>query len=238
MRIIQLTLSLILFASSLHAQANRGEEVGEIKPQLVSRLEKPNCEYLLMNIDSFSNALQNDPNSTGYVITYGGNRAVARAERRMRKQILGRGFSLDRLVFVNGGGKDDLETIELWSVPPGAEPPSPQPPRETQSTIDTESEVAAEPTKPYIHSSEFADGVAGCTEELEIEHYAETLKANSKRRGNIVIYETSRRSFREREKEILDDLMKSGVVRQRLKTFFVRVTPNRQLNGAELWVLP
>jgi hypothetical protein len=126
----------------------------------------------------------------------------------------------------------DRAEIEMWLVPAGAEIPEivSQPEPEVAEKPEKEPKT---PAKPYIFSSEFYDGVAGCGEELDLEGFAETLKKNPKSRGNIVIMLMTKADFREKEKEIIDFLTGKGIARKRLRTFYVN-----SFGGVELWLLP
>lgn len=84
-------------------------------------------------LDNMAIELQNSPGSTGYIIAYAGRGARAGHADRMGRRALDylvrtRGISSNRLVFVNGGGRD-RNTYELWIVPQGAEAPRPTPTR-------------------------------------------------------------------------------------------------------------
>ena len=82
-------------------------------------------------MDNLAIELQNNPGSTAYVISYGGRSArpnqADRMNDRARAYLTGmRGISPERLVFVNGGHREN-NTYEFWLVPQGAEPPTPTP---------------------------------------------------------------------------------------------------------------
>jgi hypothetical protein len=71
-------------------------------------------------LDNFFVELNNDPNSTGYIINYGSARDVARRERLIKSHITFRSFPASRIVFVNGGVEPQIRT-KLWRVPAGAD---------------------------------------------------------------------------------------------------------------------
>lgn len=204
------------------------------KAILIDQFQRANCEDVLMRTDNFFVHLQNNPGASGYIIFYGRRRAVAIAEREAKNWIRIRNFDPGQIVLVRGGGINERAEIEMWLVPPGADPPEVKPQAESEE-IETHEKEPAIPTKPYIFSSEHGEGIAGCTEELDLEGYAAALKTNPKSRGNIVIYATSKEFFREREKEILDFLKDKGIARKRLRTFYQK---SEALFGTELWFLP
>jgi hypothetical protein len=83
------------------------------------------------NFDNFAIALQEDPTATGYIIVYNGRRSrPARLNTlvsRSRDYVVNtRNIDRGRVVVV-GGGARDVDTIELWIVPQGAQPPRPTP---------------------------------------------------------------------------------------------------------------
>lgn len=209
----------------------------EIKPQLLEKFSRQNCEYVLMMTDSFMVELSNNPVSTGYAIIYGKPRIAAAAMREIRNWLKMRRFDESRMVFIEGGGIGGRAEIEFWLVPPGAAPPEPSPQPEYVEPDKTDATVTEprKPTEPYIFSREYYDGVAGCgeSEELNLEGFAALLKENPKSRGNVVIILDTRAGFREKEKEILDYLTGKGIARKRLRTFYVN-----SFGGVEFWFLP
>ena len=79
--------------------------------------------------------------------------------------------------------------------------------------------------------------MGGCSGESP-QLYAAFLKANPAMRGNVVIGASSSVAYCRRAREKLDELAGMGVARRRLRTFFVRVKPNRLQESVEYWLLP
>lgn len=82
-------------------------------------------------LDNYAIQLQQEPDSQGYIIVYSGRRGRAgdqqkRIERIRDYLINMRGTEARRLVFLTGGTREDA-VVELWLVPTGATPPTPQP---------------------------------------------------------------------------------------------------------------
>lgn len=231
--------------------AKQASEAGfiylEPKARLIDKFSASagNCEYVQANLDSFMTDLGNDPTSAGYIITYGTPRAISTAERIIRGWIKFRHFDPSRITIVRGGGNSKRADIELWLAPAGATPPEPSAQVETNEPPEPEIKPVVM-KKPYIFDSDFIALDGGCVSDeqsldLDIESYALSLKQNPKSRGNIVIYETSKKSFREKEKEILAGLKENGLDRRKIKTFFVKVKPvtiATRGEGIELWLLP
>jgi len=81
--------------------------------------------------DNLAIALQNSPDTTAYIIIYAGQhsrtgQADALGKRSMDYLTITRGVGVQRLVFINGGYRDQ-DFFEIWLCPPGAHPPSPTP---------------------------------------------------------------------------------------------------------------
>lgn len=205
------------------------------KPVLVDKFTRGNCEEVLARMDYFFTELQNNPDAAGYFIAYGKPRVVNTAIREANNWIKIRRFDVNRITIVKGGGNSDSAEIEMWRVPAGADAPEI---KSSPDTVETEPKKAVtNPKEPYIFSSEYYDGIAGCGNDdgsgLDLEGYAEMLKENPKSRGNIVIMNLSKTEFRQKEREILQFLTKQGINRTRLKTFHQKV-----FGGVELWFLP
>lgn len=208
------------------------------KARMIAQLKNNNCEERQAMMDVFFVELNNEPSAMGYIFSFGSPRAVARVEKQMRANLKWRKYDESRITFVNGGGRSKKPTVEFWIVPAGAEAPKPVLPDENEADFDTgENNTKAEidPKKPFVHSREYYDGgsCVGEDPEIDLEGYAEYLKANPKARGNIVILMMTKAEFRQREKEILDFLKFKGIARKRLRTFH-----QKTFGGVELWILP
>lgn len=80
-------------------------------------------------LDNFAIALQNAPGAQGYVLVYSGRQsrtgeAQRRADRIKDYLVNTRGIDASRVVTLDAGQREAV-TIQLWIVPPGAEPPRP-----------------------------------------------------------------------------------------------------------------
>jgi hypothetical protein len=100
-------------------------------------------------LDNFAIELNSDPNAVGYLIVYGGRRAVkgiakTRALRAKNYLVTKRGLPSDRIVWVDGGYREDLNT-EIHIAPRGATAPSASPsidPSEVQFVKATKAKKA------------------------------------------------------------------------------------------------
>lgn len=234
-----LTLTLDDLLKDCGKTASDTGSIAEVpQARLIERMQNPNCEYRQMLMDVFFTELNNNPNATGYIFTYGSPRTVAQTEKKIRANLKWRKYDESLIVFVNGGGRSKKPTIDYWLVPAGADIPTPELPIENEADFDTtedKSEIKPDPKNPYVFSSEYYDG-GSCiddVQELDLEGYAKFLKKNPKARGNIVILMMTKTDFREKEKEILDFLKTKGIARKRLRTFH-----QKTFGGVELWILP
>ena len=83
------------------------------------------------NFDNFAVALQEDPTATGYIIVYNGRRSrparLTTLVNRSRDYVVNtRNIDRSRIAVISGGTRE-VDTIELWIVPQGAQPPRPTP---------------------------------------------------------------------------------------------------------------
>lgn len=81
-------------------------------------------------LDNYAIQLQAEPGSQGYVIVYparkaGSNQAQARGQRIVDYLVNTRGIDTSRVVVTMGPAREDW-LFELWVVPQGAPPPTPQ----------------------------------------------------------------------------------------------------------------
>ncbi len=76
-------------------------------------------------LDNYFVELQNNPAARGYIINYGSARDIQRREALIRNHIRFRNFDASRITFVRGGDRGNrIETL-LFTVPAGAQPPTP-----------------------------------------------------------------------------------------------------------------
>ncbi len=97
------------------------------------------CEDIRTRLDTFLIELQNNPETKGYIIYYGGkNHSVCNVNRlpkhkeiniivtTFKDQVVFRNQDLGRIVWINGGYRENW-TTELWVVPNNADAPKPTP---------------------------------------------------------------------------------------------------------------
>ena len=105
--------------------SNTGVVAGIPQPREIDQFGRLANDEVKARLDLFGGELQSDPNSTGYIITYGPAREVTRRETLIRNYLTtNRGIDPGRLVFINGGTEREIRT-RLILVPAGAEAPTP-----------------------------------------------------------------------------------------------------------------
>lgn len=81
--------------------------------------------------DNLAIELQNSPDTTASIIIYAGQhsrtgQADALGKRSMDYLTITRGVSANRMIFINGGYREQ-DSFEIWLCPPGVHPPAPTP---------------------------------------------------------------------------------------------------------------
>jgi hypothetical protein len=110
------------FCSACDSKASETGIVRELpKPRLVDQFGSIPLGDLQARLDYFLIQMQNDPNSTGYIVMYGPVRDKIRYERLIRRYVWQRNFPIKRLVFVDGGVQPGNST-RFWSAPAGSDP--------------------------------------------------------------------------------------------------------------------
>jgi hypothetical protein len=108
-----LALVLIL-CSAARAQQNMDDT------RLFDTFKDSNWEEAMARLDNFAIQLQNEPNATGVVIVYGGQRrrrGEPQAWSNCIKDYLvnRRGLNADRIIVMNGGYRESV-TAEMWTT--------------------------------------------------------------------------------------------------------------------------
>ena len=118
-KIIKAAAIVLVLAFSLTGSASdklrQFDEFGDI-----------NCEDEMARLDNFAIQLQNEPNTKGVMIFYGGRRfrgrlpkrgeAAARAARLKPYLVERRGIPSERVIVIDGGYAEEWH-VELWVIP-------------------------------------------------------------------------------------------------------------------------
>jgi len=196
------------------------------------------CEDGNARLDAFFAELSNNPDNQGYIIIYASParaRAAHNREQLARNYMRFRKFDPSRITVVRGPYRKNAIT-QFWRVPPGSAAPDML---QADAVAPPEAPTKADPSKPYIYATRYADGLAECQVPMyDLKAYAEVLNTERRSRGRIVIAEPSRANFNREMREIQAELNAHGVAKTRVTYIYKYVRPNRAMELTELWVLP
>lgn len=85
----------------------------ESSSKLIDEFEKINTGEIKARLDSYFIALNNDPNSQGYIVIYGSTKEVLAREKQIKSYVAARRFDLSRVKFIKGSARKVIKT-ELW----------------------------------------------------------------------------------------------------------------------------
>lgn len=192
-----------------------------------------NCEEGFARLDGFFVELNNNPGDTGLIVIYG-DALDAKAARRREKQLMNhfsfRKFDRSRVRMIRGAA--NTGSTQFWMVPTGADMPAIAEAPQVAGTVTAS-------TQAYLYAADYSDGVPGCFGNLyDVEEYAKVLQADAKSTARIVISRSSQAKYRSKVREIVAELARYGITRNRIVTVYKYVRPNRLLEVTELWVIP
>lgn len=201
----------------------------ESKAEIIDEFGRISCDDFLARIDNFYIALDNNPNSQGYIVIYGDNDYL---RTKLVYELWFNGaakfgavksenFSDNRITKIRGEEKGNIK-IQLWKVPDGAKKPD--------FNEEKWNFVFPSNTKPFIFYEEFWDQICSSVSFEKI--YIEYLNANPEAHGNIVIYEESYKNFLKTKKETLNLLFK--IPAKKFRFFFVK----SESSNIEFWLIP
>lgn len=96
------------------------------KATLIDTINAATDDDVKARFEAVRNALGNDPNATVVVINYGTARQIATRERQIQKAIRFLQIDASRVTVLRGGDRGTGIVTEVWVVPAGATPPTPQ----------------------------------------------------------------------------------------------------------------
>lgn len=107
-------------AEKIHKECFGISLLDTLVPKLVDSFGITNLEVEWARLDNFFIQLNNDPQTVGYIVVYGGrvNKFGELKERpkTLKNYIKNRGFEPDRIIFVEGGFREKFE-YEFWISP-------------------------------------------------------------------------------------------------------------------------
>ncbi len=89
------------------------------------KLENDDVKARIQNF--YLTQLNNNPTAQGYIINYGTDKQIAAREKQIRNAITFLKLDPSRVTFVRGGATGGDVKTQLWIVPAGATPPTPEP---------------------------------------------------------------------------------------------------------------
>ena len=222
-------------SSPAHSVSEKFDEYGRVG----------HCDWTA-RLDNFAIKFQQDPTMSGYVVTFDSpNKNRARAEWELdRSQFYlthERGIDPSRIVFVNGGEREDVEIVltELWIVPPGAVPPV-APPEINKYTAPNFSGVFnVYHTDEHIYQEMIEMGYS--SEHIAHVQFATKLKEQPESVGYLVIRASKNgapgawRRIARRDEDILQ--REHGIEAARLRSIDGGRASGESAQ-VELWILP
>lgn len=197
------------------------------KAELFVEYDKAGCELLLSGTDAFINKLLDVPNSTGYVVIHPEKKFPNKGrwyEQLIRSEAHFAEFDKTRLKIIRSSQKD-AAGIKFWIVPKDADKPDFVEEKWIEPVLD--------PTKPFLFGSVWNDDP--CPVFIP-DTYAGFLKAHPNTEGRIVIFNRSKKQFRNEANTWLKLFTKDfRIPRNRLKTFYGK---NMRFTDVEFWIVP
>jgi hypothetical protein len=194
------------------------------QPTQVDQFGKVSNDDLMAHVDEFQNQLQKS-GSIGFVILHGGTLGKYLNKRRIEGCNIWRRYPADSFKFAFANSQEDT-LVEFWMVPKGFSSP-----KFTPTIFDYKLAKLIKPLE-LTHSmttDEF------CPRYFDLDWYAHFLNANPRFTGRVVIDVKSEKIFRNRINKYKMELLKRGVLSQRIKYF------RRHFNGErdeQFWLVP
>lgn len=240
----KLLTTLLLLALPAVAAHARQEQTAAPAARLVDKFGDIQMSDLMARLDYFAIELNAEPASQGVIVAYSAPHKFpgwpTRRARMSRTYLIStRGLDASRLSVVYAGLRDDT-AIELWAVPPGAEPPA----KPFDLSLLMSREKTALPFDRYAviergDASESEYGDAHPDDPALYELFAEMLKRDPALRGCVIGY-TSRRGSAAAARRIA-----ASAKLTMAKSFAVDVSRVAALAGGrreskmiELWLVP
>ena len=202
---------------------------GQEKPVavLLDQFGRITCEDLLARLDQFSTDLNNNPDSTGYIVIHPEKDSFKKAipyVTWIKGHWTFRKLDETRFVIIKGEEKDLLD-IEFWRLPTGAD----------ESFYKGEKWIAesAKVKKAFLFTSLNTESICPT---FNPKDFAALLLSDTSLRGHIVIISNSQKVSQKTAQEWLSRLTQQyKVPRNRLKVFFVK---RKDAFDAEFWIVP
>lgn len=257
-RFIRLAIILALWAFASHTGVSAQTQANEPAAKKFSEFGDVESSYKKALLDNFGVALQNEPNTRGFIFVYRSRRDLpginGRLANWMRDYLIyTRALPSERVVRIDGGEADCLRH-ELWLVPIGAAPPARSDAYE--QLVDTTS-VRKFDEYYYVLLEDQVE--SGGSDGDSLEGFAAALRREPRAQAYIIVYpqyyverwdEELRGRTRARRRVSLDSPQTTAKVLRSLKADMVskhRIAASRVkvVNGGyrkwrqvELWLVP
>ncbi len=243
MRVLRKTICNVLLAVSVACSLLVSEGYGKLPINLVSQndIARKFDDYGDLNtddeaarLDAFAEELRQHPNLRGYIIGYNQPRKLRGSYLR---RIYGdqhylswaRGIEPSRVVVIDGGYRNEYR-IELWLVPEGAPPPSPDPNISRPQINDATSyqfDLECLDCAPAVNLNLYGLRKEG------LKFYADVLRNNPNLRGFLMVGARNTLNEARRARRIL--VRDYGIAANRI---VIRIRYGVDGSNVEMWIVP
>lgn len=219
---------LNLFLLILAFQVSSGQE--KPKAKIIDEFGKIHCDDFLARMDNLFNDANAEPSSSAYVLIHSNpnnidnNKNIEMFRGWIFGHVEARNFDNERISVVKTE-TDNSFKMQFWIVPKGAELPlkfkEVKPPfsKITKATL--------------YHKDSWENSICGSD---RFKRYAESLKNDVQLQGNIVIYDSTKKSILETQDYLTKSLIERyKVTRNRFKFFHRK---SREIYDVEYWLVP
>jgi hypothetical protein len=205
------------------------------------------CDDLLARIDNVGYILNSDNQSRIHILSYIGRRTLPgrfiRYAHSIKPHLVEvRDAEPNRITNVVGGQRD-IMSIEVWVVPPGAPPPTPDPPYRGEAKDSSVPLKFDEGFADYLmeagQASLWTRDMDCSTDGVDLHTFSKALSAEPGARGHVIIYNECGK--KRRRADVVARLVRREMTRdhhidgRRIRTVYGGC---RNVPSMELWVVP
>lgn len=204
---------------------------------LLNSFTKPVCEELLVNLESFTSLINNDSNSIGYIVIYGGLNSF---ENNFYKRYINYRLKLwklnaNRFSVITAKGEDELK-VDFWISKDGGKPKVseedfrydlPQTKRR-YLFVEESGEIVNVNGKPSF----VGDCSACCIESLDLDLLSKFLESNPKFNAHIIIYN---KTTSKRATKFIKVISDAAVIDYKIPRKRLRITYGGNKEGIYVW---
>lgn len=232
----------LLFLATLSDYAHA--QVSQIIGDPLDTYGDIDCELASARLDNFAYSLSTNPDSTGYIVVYGGRKLPGRALPHLwwpREYLSSRrGIDPSRIIILRGHDMDELQVV-LWIAPKGAEPPKIDKPSSDSKADNLPVKFDEGWADVSFHQGKeiFSDGSDMCPlRALSFKDFADAVRATP----NSIAYVITYTAFGKGEKraQAVNEHIKDVLVRNRLNADQIKTVygGHRESPTVELWIVP